>query len=61
MSIWRAGVWKRGVWKASVWGCGLASITTIYNVVRVHVTTLMKRTAIRAGKRTVAITEQVTR
>ena len=36
-------------------------LTTIYNVVRVYATTLMKRTAIRAGKRTVTITEGETR
>ena len=34
---------------------------TVYNVVRTYVTTSMKRTAIRAGKRTITITEGVTR
>lgn len=37
----------------------VAGLTTIYNVVRTYVTTSMKRTAIRAGKRTITITEGV--
>ena len=37
------------------------SAITVYNVVRTYVTTSMKRTAIRAGKRVITITEGVTR
>ena len=37
------------------------SAITVYNVVRTYVTTIMKRTAIRAGKRTITITEGATR
>lgn len=39
----------------------VVGLTTIYNVVRVYVTTTLKRTVNRAGKRTVTISEQVTR
>ena len=34
---------------------------TVYNVVRTYVTTLLKRSTIRAGKRTITITEEATR
>ena len=37
------------------------SAITVYNVVRAYVTTAMKRTTLRAGKRTITITEGVTR
>lgn len=56
MSAWKTGVWKTGVWKTGVWDCVVAVVRQLFNVLRVYVSTVSKRSVSRVGtKQTVTM------